>query len=229
MPQIEEMTVSHAQITRRPATRLFASIALVAAVVVLTGCETNSFIDPSRTGRFEMYPTTINVLDRIDAIEHETGYFSTRAQPPLPEDLVPSELSYFLYPGDTVTLSIYELVQPNVWTTSTRRIDAGGFFRVTEIGDIRAAGLTPEQFQEEVVKQLMAKIVVNRPQVDVVVEQAGGLRYTVYGFVQNPGVFNLANPDLRVVDALAIAGGVPVTTERVFVVRVRPAQFLDLA
>ncbi len=202
--------------------RLFTALALVACVIVQSGCETNSFLDPSRTGRFEMYPTTINVLDRIDAIEHESGYFAARATPPQPDDLVPSDLSYYLYPGDTVTVSIFELYQPNIWATTTRRIDAGGFYRVSEIGDVRAAGLTPQQFQAEIVNQMMAKITVIKPQVDVVVEEAGGLRYTVYGYVENPGVFNLQNPDLRVVDALAIAGGVPVTTERVFVIRTVP-------
>jgi polysaccharide biosynthesis/export protein len=48
------------------------------------------------------------------------------------------------------------------------------------------------------------------------------LRYTVYGYVQTPGVFSLQDPDLRLLDALAIAGGAPVTTERVFVIRTVP-------
>lgn len=222
MPLIEEMTVSHAQFTRRFATRLFATMAMLSAVMAFTGCEVNSFLDPSKTGRFEMYPTTINVLDRIDAIEPETAHFASRSSPPMPEDLVPSDLAYFLYPGDTVTVSIYELYQPNMWSTNTRRIDAGGFYRVSEIGDVRAAGLTPEQFEAEIVRQLMAKITINKPQVDVVVEEAGGLRYTVFGYVENPGLFTLSNPDLRLIDALAIAGGVPVTTERVYIIRTVP-------
>jgi polysaccharide export outer membrane protein len=196
---------------------------LAGAASGLTGCGVDSFLDPSRTGRFEAYPTSINVLDRIDAIEHESGYF-TRATQVAPEDLIPSELAYYLYPGDTVTVAIFELYQPAVWSTTTRRVDAGGFYRVPEVGDVRAAGLTPQQFQTEVIKQLQERVFTRgtRPQVDVIVESAGGLRYTVYGFVQNPGVFNLQNPDLRLLDALAIAGGVPVTTEHVYVIRTVP-------
>lgn len=208
---------------RRVNSRILATAALAGVSLAMTGCGLDSFMDPSRTGRFEMYPTTINVLDRIDAIEHERNYFAgaTTVQP---EDLVPSELSYYLYPGDTVTLSIFELIQPNQWSTTARRIDAGGYYRVAEIGDVRAAGLTVEQFQAEVIRQLQEKIIQPgvRPQVDVVVEQAGGLRYTVYGYLQGAGVFNLQNPDLRLIDALAIAGGVPVTTEKVYVVRTVP-------
>jgi polysaccharide export outer membrane protein len=191
-----------------------------AAAVTMSGCGVNSFIDQSRTGRFHASPTSINVLERIDAIEHDQAYFS-KAVPVMPEDLIPSELSYYLYPGDTVTLSIFELYQPGIWSSTTRRIDAGGFYRVSEVGDVRAAGLTPQQFEEEVKRQLEEKVMRN-PQVDVVVEQAGGLRYTVYGFVSTPGVFTLANPDLRLLDALAIAGGIPVTTEHVYVIRTIP-------
>lgn len=214
--------VRHANV-QHLAVRTLMLAMLAAAIFGLTGCEVDSFMDPSRTGRFEMYPTSINVLDRIDAIEHETTYFSN-ASSVLPEDLIPSELAYYLYPGDMITVRIFELYQPGMWSEVVRRIDAGGFYRVQEIGDIRAAGLTPQQFQAEIVRQLQEKIVTHetRPQVDVIVEQAGGLRYTLYGYVQNPGVFNLQNPDLRLLDALAIAGGVPVTTERVYVIRTVP-------
>lgn len=211
----------HVQLQSRLLKAAFSVAACFAALTTMGGCEVDSFMDQSKTGRFEMYPTSINVLDRIDAIEHQAGYFSG-ATLVMPEDLVPSDLSYYLYPGDTVTLSVFELYQPGMWATTTRRIDAGGYYRVSEVGDVRAAGLTPEQFEAEVKRELMAKVVQVEPQVDVVVEEAGGLRYTVYGYVQNPGVFNLQNPDLRVLDALAIAGGVPVTTEKVYVIRTVP-------
>jgi polysaccharide export outer membrane protein len=183
----------------------------------ISGCETDSFFDPSRTGYFEHYPTMIPVLDRLDVIEQEQDYFAN-ATPVMSEDLEPRDLEYYLYPGDIVTVGIFELFEVARWATVTRRIDAGGYYRVPELGDIRAAGLTAQQFEDEIIQQLKAKVMPN-PQVDIVVEQSSGLRYTVYGYLQNPGVFNLANPDLRLLDALAIAGGVPVTTERVYVIR----------
>jgi polysaccharide export outer membrane protein len=217
--EFEEMTVRHVNL-QRFMPKILAVLGALAVLSSLGGCGVNSFMDPSRTGRFHFSPTSIGVLDRIDAIEQDESFFSN-ATPVMPEDLVPSELSYYLYPGDTVTLSIFELYQPGIWSSTTRRIDAGGFYRVSEVGDVRAAGLTPQQFEEEVKRQLEEKVMRN-PQVDVVVEAAGGLRYTVYGFVSTPGVFSLTSPDLRLLDALAIAGGIPVTTERVYVIRTVP-------
>jgi polysaccharide export outer membrane protein len=192
---------------------------LLCGLVLATaiGCEVDSFMDPSRTGRFEYEPTTIPVLERIDVIEPHKEFWAN-ATPPTSDDLMPRELAYYIYPGDVVTVSVFELQQPNIWSTTTRRVDTAGFFRVPELGDVRAAGLTAQQFQDEVKRQVAERIMTN-PQVDVVVEQGGGLRYTVYGFVGRTGQYTLDQPNLRLIEALASAGGVPVTTERVYVIR----------
>ena len=191
---------------------------LCGAVLLATvGCEVDSFIDPSRTGRFEYEPTTIPVLERIDVIEPHREFWAN-ATPPSAEDLMPRELAYYIYPGDVVTVSVFELQQVGQWFTTTRRVDTAGFFRVPEIGDIRAAGMTAQQFEDEI-KRVLAATKMTIPQVDVVVEQSGGLRYTVYGFVGRTGQYTLDQPNLRLIDALASAGGVPTTTERVYVIR----------
>jgi len=191
---------------------------LLASMTIFSGCEVDSFLfDSSKTGYFEKTPTTIPVLDRIDVIEEKEDYWS-RATAVTADDLIPSELEYNLYPGDAVTVSIYELYTPQVWSTTTRRVDAGGYYRVPELGDVRAAGLTQQQFEDELIRQLEEQVMRN-PQVDVVVEEGGGLRYTLAGYVQNAGMFTLANPDLRLMDALSIAGGIPLTTERIYIIR----------
>ena len=214
----EEMTVTNAKMrnTSRSMSKSLKAFA-IGAFCLLSGCGADSFMDPSRTGRFEGYPTTTPVLERIDIIEPKQEFW-VNAEPPQASDLLPRELAYYIYPGDLITLAIYELHQLNTWATLTRRVDAGGYFRVPEVGDVRAAGLTAQQFQDEV-KRILAERVMENPQVDAVVEQSGGLRYTVYGFVQTPGVFTLDNPNLRLVDALAIAGGAPISTDRIYVIR----------
>lgn len=194
---------------------------LMAAGGGMVGCEMDKWLgDPTKTGRFEFEPTTIPILERIDVIEQEQNYWANAA-PPTADDLIPSELSYTLYPGDTVTLGIFELYQPSIWFNKTSRVDAGGYYRIPEIGDIRAAGLTAQQFEDEVKRQLSGRVFAAgvTPQVDVMVEQGGGLRYTVNGYVRNEGQFTLQNPDLRLVEALANAGGVPQTTSNIYIIR----------
>jgi hypothetical protein len=77
-----------------------------------------------------------------------------------------------LNPGDTITLSVFELYQPNVWYTATRQIDEAGRFRVAELGDVRAAGFTEAQFESRVATRLKEQVMKDEPKVDVIIENA---------------------------------------------------------
>ena len=124
------MSTMKTRMDRRP-----TAFPLALTVAVLAGCEVDSFIDPSKTGRFEFMATSIPVLDSIDVIEaKEEPWGQTTSV--TPEDLVPNDLSYRLSPGDVMTVQIFELYTPSVWHVSTRSIDPGGFFRLPEIGDV---------------------------------------------------------------------------------------------
>lgn len=202
---------------KRWAARIMAIMVITAIAAGMFGCEVDSPFDPSRTGYFEHTPTLIPVLDRLDVIERDVDYLA-RATPVQPEDLMPRPLEYVLYPGDIVVVQIFELFSPGQWHAIERQIDASGNYRVPELGDVRAAGLTPQQFQERL-EQLLHERVIRNPQVDVVVVRGGGLRYTIYGFLATPGMFTLQNPDLRLLEALAIAGGVPQSVDWIYVIR----------
>ena len=184
---------------------------------LISGCEVDSFFDPSRTGRFEFTPTTIPILDRIDVIEADEERWA-RTTGVRSDDLLPSDLTYYMAAGDIITIEIFELHIEGQWARMTRRIDAGGFLRVPELGDIAAAGLMAQEL-EDVLRDRLAKEIIQNPQVDVVVEEFSAFTYTAYGMLQSPGVYTLRNPDLRLLDMLAIAGGVPRTTKKVYVVR----------
>jgi protein involved in polysaccharide export with SLBB domain len=194
---------------------------LAAVIVALGGCNVTSYFDPSKTGRFENTPTTIPILERIDVIERDPDPWA-KASPVTPDDLLPSDLTYRLSAGDLITVEIFELMmQGEVWG-STRRIDASGLFRLpAPLGDIRAAGLTTQEFQDEVVR-VVDERVMRSPMVNVVVEQGAGFSYTIYGAVASTGIYTLPSAEHRVLDAVAMAGGVPLATQRVFVIRQLP-------
>ncbi len=199
--------------------RRFQGGCLVLAAIGLSaaGCEYDSYFDPSKTGRFEVTPTTIPILDRLDVIEGDDSPFA-KATAVTSEDLVPGELIYRMAPGDVITVEIFELLAQGQVTQAQRRIDPGGFFRLPVIGDVRAAGLTAQEFQDVLVTILKERV-IRDPQVNVVVEQGAGFQYTIYGAIQGQGVFALRRPDFRLLDAIALAGGVPLTTQRVYVIR----------
>jgi polysaccharide export outer membrane protein len=182
----------------------------------MTGCEIDSFFNPSVTGYYEHTPTSMPILDRIDVIEREVGY---RPEITLPtsDDLVPNELVYRLAPGDVVRVEIYELVAANQTDVSVRVIDQAGSIRLPTLGDLQAAGLTVDELQEDIIRRLDG--LITDPLVTVVLEDGRSFQFTIYGAVAGTGIYALTRPDFRIMDALSLAGGTASTTQRILIIR----------
>lgn len=194
-------------------------VAGIAVSTLLLGCEVDSWMDPSRTGYFETTPTTMPILSRLDVIERST-FKGAQVAPPQPEDLVPGELKYRLAPGDELRIDIFELVLPGESDIDVRIVDQTGNVRIKEVGDVPAAGLTLEEFQREV--EIRVSRILQSPVVSVALTRAQSFQFSISGAVQTVGVFGLTKPDLRLSEALALAGGTFATTQRITVVRAAP-------
>ncbi len=196
---------------------LWALAGCLIVVLMSAGCDVNGFFDPSKTGYFGSTPVTMPVLDRIAAIEPSVDLWGETTAVTA-EDLMPSDLSYHLHPGDVVDIKIYELYTPGQFFPVTVRVDQAGDIHVPDVGSVRAAGLTVPQLQSELVSRLAKKVMKN-PTVSVNLVEGGALTYIIYGHVNAPARFTLQDPTLRLMEALAMAGGVPLSTRRVYVVR----------
>ena len=197
--------------------RMFLTIALG---LFLVGCNANSWMaDPGGQGYYKPTPTTIPILDRIDIIEDSISL--PRYSKVTHADLMPSDLTYKVHPGDTVDLKIYGLYATNQQYPVTRRVDEGGYLRIPEVGDVLIAGLTAQAAQDLISSEL-GKKVMTHPSVQLEVLDHTGFTYTVYGDLARWGKFTLRNPDLRLIDVLALAGGVPQSTRFIYVIRGLP-------
>lgn len=195
---------------------ILTSLTLVSSLM-MSGCNANAWMgDPTAAGYYKPTPTTIPILDRIDIIEEplQRGKISKVT----PADLMPVDLTYRIAPGDAVTADIYGLYNTGQIHQVIRRVDQSGYFRVPEVGDVLAAGLTQQEFQDRLLEEL-GKILMTHPSVQVSMAESTAFTYTMYGELQRWGVFNLLDPNLRLVDALALAGGVPQTTKKIYVIR----------
>lgn len=79
-----------------------------------------------------------------------------------------------------------------------------GMVTLPLLNDVRAAGLTPDQFREAVMKEALKYI--EDPNVTVVVKQINSRKVFVTGQVLKAGSFPLTSPT-TVMQALAMAGG----------------------
>jgi len=112
-------------------------------------------------------------------------------------DLAPS---YFVAPGDVLKILIWK--EPELSTEAFVRLD--GRITVPLLGDLMAAGRTPDDLSSEIQAKLSRFLEV--PQVTLSVSQAISARFYVLGEVAHPGAFPLPSR-ISVVQALALAGG----------------------
>lgn len=108
--------------------------------------------------------------------------------------------TYIIGPEDILLIRVWR--EPEHSGLVTVRPD--GKITLPLIGDIQAAGLTPDKLDAEVTAALSKYI--NNPDVIVSVQAVRSKRYYVTGEVNRPGAYPLVTP-VTVLEALTLAGG----------------------
>lgn len=123
-------------------------------------------------------------------------------RPVTPDTRVPRgvDKQYKIGADDVLTVDVWH--EKEVSGQVTVRPD--GKISLPLIGDVRAAGLTPEQLQNELAAQFSKYL--TDPTVTVIVAEIRSQRINVLGQVLRPGTYALI-PPMDVIDAIAAAGG----------------------
>lgn len=108
--------------------------------------------------------------------------------------------TYMIGPEDILLIRVWR--EPEHSGLVTVRPD--GKITLPLVGDIQAAGLTPDKLDAEVTAALSKYI--NNPDVIVSVQAVRSKRYYVTGEVNRPGAYPLVTP-VTVLEALTLAGG----------------------
>ena len=185
------------------------------ALTILGGCETDSFVDPSRTGYFETTPSAMPILNRIDVIEQASD--GPEFVNPTPADLKPGDLSYRFAPGDVLKVQIPSLMQTGQTEIAERVVDQTGDIQLPVINKVRAAGRTTEELQKSIEEKLQG--IIKNPKAFVALTEGRAFQFRILGSVDQPGLYALNKPDLRLLDALATARGASSSTTRILVTR----------
>jgi polysaccharide export outer membrane protein len=120
--------------------------------------------------------------------------------PPPPEEATGQGDDYVIGAADVLRIQVWR--NPELSTDAPVRPD--GRISVPLLNDIQAAGLTTEQLREMIAER-MAEF-VTAPDVTVIVTQVNSKNAYVVGEVVRPSAVPLT-ADMRVLDAIAIAGG----------------------
>lgn len=214
------MSRSSSSRTSRCVSVLIAACGLATGSLVMSGCEVDSFFDPSTIGRWERTPTTVPILERLSSIEEDSGEFVEYSEPSA-QDLIPEPADYRLNPGDQVRVTAFDDVRSNAAASEyDREVDIRGRINLPQIGQMDLSGLTLDQARDVITERL--KKFVNDPLVEVVILQKRQQTFTVVGAVQQPGPYFIPKPDYRLLEAITAAGQFNETIEYVYVVRQVP-------
>ena len=202
---------------RAVALRNAARGACAALIFVASGCDYDSWMDPSRTGYFEHTPTSIPILRKIDVIEVEQDAFATEIGAPVAADLIPGNSEYIFASGDGIEVQINDLFQVDKAEQFRRTVDQSGKILLPIVGSIEVAGKS----QSELVGAIEAKLkpIIRDPRVDVTIVEGRAFTFTVDGQVRNSGVYALQRPDFDIEQAVALAGGANEGARRIRIVR----------
>lgn len=113
--------------------------------------------------------------------------------------------------SETAAISSNDLILIKVYQEddleSTLRVSEGGTILFPLIGEVQAAGLTPQSLAQRIAARL-ADGYLRNPQVTVTVTDANKRRFTILGQVQKPGAYDMPDRnELTLLQAIGMAGG----------------------
>ncbi len=206
---------------RRVGVRLMLVAGLALAPLAMTGCEVDSFMDPSVIGRWEHTPTVVPILERLASVEGppNEGVETTKVRP---EDLIPEVQVYRIGPGDRLEIRIQDLFATGQREEFAREVDPRGFIDLPQVPSISVDRLSAEQVQDAIAKAYSDAAVLANPIIEVQIRERRRLTFNVIGAVGQPGLYQIPRPDYRLLEAVNQAGRVTENVQSVFVIRQIP-------
>ncbi len=213
-------------------THLLIGLAVIAAVT-LGGCaELQDWFKTSRTRLLDPSSPFDAPENRspINPILPSVGYadrpdeLPPNATFPREGDLTYTDKDYVVGPTDVLDISILDLFAEGLETTLRREVEASGFIDLPLLGQrIRAEGQTKEELKQAIADAYSPEILLN-PVVSVTLLTRRQSTFAILGSIQRPGTYNIVRKDMRLLEALALSGGVTRANLRyVFVIRPAPA------
>lgn len=202
-----------------PRATIRRALALCAASGLLGACtNADSYLDPSRLGRWEKTATIVPILDRIGVIEAGTSeqidYSDVQ-----PEDLIPEISAYRIGPADVIEVTVRDLFVRNVPERLTREVDRRGYIDIPQLGEIYVDGSTRERVQKSIEDAMRAKQITQSPVVSVVILSPRKQTFNIIGSVTGGGTFGVPRADFRLMDALSSVGGFNERAEFIYIIR----------
>jgi polysaccharide biosynthesis/export protein len=110
------------------------------------------------------------------------------------------DASYVIGESDVLTINVWK--EPDL--TKTVPVRSDGKISLPLVGELQAAGRTPQQLEGDISEKL--RNFITSPEVSVLVQQVNSKKFNILGEVMKPGSYSISLAP-TVLDAIAAAGG----------------------
>ena len=160
-----------------------------------------------------------------------------RSQDVLPNATFPREgdwsytdEDYIIGPTDIVDISILDLLNESVETMMRRQVSDSGYIDLLLLPDrVKAEGLTKDELTQAIINAYSPDILRN-PTVSVTIALQRQNMFSIFGSIGRPSTYSILRKDMRLLEALALAGGMTqVNINYIYVIRPNPAPKISVA
>lgn len=201
------------------------------SLLVVAGCDPNGAL---KTGKNRFFAPN-HVVDAPEDVELNVIRVSltemdpsttlyNNARRPKPMDWVYSDTDYRIGASDYLEISVLDLYSAGLETVLRREVTGSGYIKMPLIDEpIKAEGLDAAQLTAAV-EAAYGEDVLKDPVVSVTIVNRRQQTFSMLGGVLRPGTYNITRPDMRMLDAMALTGGLSQEQVKwIYVIRHSPA------
>jgi protein involved in polysaccharide export with SLBB domain len=205
------------------------------AGIGLTGCERGQMESFFKTGKWRFLSPdkpvaqpdqtlVMPIVGNYNALDAGDGPYPNAVRPN-DADLVYQDTDYLIGVTDILDISILDLYAEGLETLLRREVTESGYIDLPQLKDrIKAEGLTQYELTAKIKKAYIEEGILREPVVaSVTVVTRRQQTFSVTGACGRPGTYQFVRPDMRLWDALALAGGVTQPNiDYIYVIRQAP-------
>lgn len=204
-----------------------SAAALMGAVLLVSGCDTlgtdsSRFLDPSAVIKAPCYSPMRPINAGLSVADY-TPDTVPGSTPPNESDLTYKVEDYIIGPTDIIDITVLDLYEPNQEAQLRKQVSTTGYIDMPLVGTLKIEGLTASQAKQAIINAYSPDI-LRSPTVAVSVVSERQNTFSALGAVSRPGTYNIPRKDCRLLEAIALAGGISQTNIRyLYVIRPAPA------
>jgi len=201
---------------------------MVAALGAVCGCggwktDQTRWLSPDRVIKSPDGPAPVRAIDRNIGVADQDRERIAGSMPPRPADFEYSAADYRIGPGDILDVSILDLFNDGLETVLRRQVTESGFMDLPLLDNrVLVQGKTQEELKDDIIDEYTPDILID-PTVSVTIIAQRQNTFSILGAVARTGQYNVVRRSMRLLEALALAGGITQSNiEYLYVIRQAP-------